>query len=108
MNKAIKNPMTGIRAMVFRAKGTPQRSARYPRMVTPTPPVPMAKPTIKPDITPRFWGNISWAITMVTEKVETRTRPQSPRIMITGQPLNLRKATIRGNVIPMVISKKFL
>ena len=70
MNRAIKNPMTGMREMLCRAKGTPQRSARYPRMVTPIPPVPMAKPTIKPEATPRFWGSIAWAMTMLTEKVE--------------------------------------
>lgn len=108
MNQAINNPMTGIRAMAFRAKGIPHRSARYPKRVTPIPPVPMAKPTIIPETTPRLWGSISWAITIVGVKLETRTRPESPRIMITAQPVKVRKANIRGNVIPNVIKRKFL
>ena len=108
MKQAAKNPMAGIREMVFRATGTPHRSARYPRRVTPIPPVPMANPAMRPEATPRLWGNISWAITTVTEKLETRTNPESPRMMITGQPVMLRKASIRGNVIPMVIKRKFL
>jgi hypothetical protein len=108
MNQAIPNPMTGIRAMVFRAKGTPQRSAKYPRRVTPIPPRTNGKTDHQTRGDPQIVGKHFLGQHNGHRKGGDVNEASKPQDNDTGPPLKLRKANIRGNVIPMVIRRKFL
>jgi len=58
------------------AAGTPYRRRPSPIRVTPTPPVPMADRRWRPRPSPSAREQL-WAITIVTEKVETIVPPRS-------------------------------
>src|SRR4030095_16316699 len=50
------NAAGGAAALIQSAAATPQRSATQPSAVTPAPPRPMAKPTMRPDAMPAWRG----------------------------------------------------
>ena len=80
----------------FVAAGTPYRSATAPIRVTPMPPVPMANPAMAPEAVAIRFGNSSWAITIVTEKVETIVPPRSAADAKTSHPDDRRNRKMRG------------
>ena len=78
MKKLIRRPINGRNIMDFKATGRPKWSAITPRRVTPIPPVPIAKPAMRPEAMPRFLGRLSCAMTIVTVKLEISAMPMAP------------------------------
>ena len=56
MGRLNRSPANGNTIIDFKAFRTPNRSAMTPSMVTPSPPVPIAKPTMSPDCDPQVAG----------------------------------------------------
>ena len=79
MGQQARTARKGRTKVICRAEGTPQWSATQPRMVVDTPPIPMAKPRIRPEAIPRFWGMKLCAIAMVTELEEMMSRPATEK-----------------------------
>ena len=88
MKQLITRPAAGSAIIDFKAAGTPKWSAITPKRVTPMPPVPIAKPASNPDATPKLLGRSSWAMTIVTVKLEIKAMPTKPRL--------------KNNIIPCV------
>jgi len=81
MGRLNRSPVNGSIIMDFKAFSTPKWSAIAPSIDTPTPPVPIAKPTMSPYAIPRFLGRSFCAITMVRVNVEISTVPKTRRGM---------------------------
>ena len=86
----------GMKTMTHRVRGTPQRSAKRPNIAAPIPPVPMAKPTIKPETIPRLLGMKNWPMTMDTVKEKINIKPARIKKKKDQTPELNRKRTKKG------------
>ena len=81
MGKKVKKARKGKMKVICRAAGTPQWSATQPRTVVETPPIPRARPRMRPEAIPRLLGIRLWPMAMVTALEAMITTPAKPKKM---------------------------
>ena len=81
MGKKVKKARMGRTKVICRARGTPQWSATQPRTVVETPPIPRARPRMRPEAIPTLLGIRLWPMAMVTALEAMITTPAKPKKM---------------------------
>src|SRR5206468_5812937 len=95
--RAATNAASGVAALIQSAAGNPNRSATQPSAVTPSPPAPIAKPTIRPEAVPALRGRYACPNTTDTVKLEVRSAPKIPSMTNARAPRASRKSTPNGS-----------
>ena len=79
MGKKVKKARKGKTKVICKARGTPQWSATQPRIVVEIPPIPRARPRMRPEAIPRLLGIRLWPMAMVTALEAIITMPARPK-----------------------------